>query len=116
VNPITSVKRLDCRCEAADGGRGVLAGEHLGNLTGGAEEFHRAAADVGAVAVLLSAVQVAVLAEVNRSASLPQFERVPILGKDDVAATFFQFVNAFSADFGEIVVILVVASGHEHQR
>jgi len=51
--------------EAADGGRGVLAGKHLYDFSGGAEEFHRSAADIGAVAVFLGAVQVAVLAEVN---------------------------------------------------
>jgi hypothetical protein len=51
--------------EAAGGGRGVLAGKHLDNSLGGAEEFHGSAADVGAVAVLFGAVQVAVVAEVN---------------------------------------------------
>jgi len=49
--------------EAADGGRGVLAGKHLDDFVGGAEELHRSAADVGAVAVLLGAVQVAILAD-----------------------------------------------------
>ena len=43
----------------------MVAGEHLDDFLGGMEEFHRSAADVGAVAVLLGAVQVAVLAEVN---------------------------------------------------
>src|SRR5436853_282032 len=56
-----SAERVDSCCEAADGGRGVLAGKHLDDGLGGAKQFHRSPADVGAVAILFGAVQVAVL-------------------------------------------------------